>query len=119
MTSEVAGKCAFPLRRKPRRSQILVPFQGTSEWLAGTAQWLSTPQKVHQAVGLTGGEGDIAHKPGWTFQLNHYPWVLKEVEGGAIPSTDKHEVDAGPAVLEERRSMVELAAGDVGERCCG
>ena len=35
MTSEMAGKCAFPLRRKPRRSKILVPFQGTSEWLGG------------------------------------------------------------------------------------
>ena len=32
-TNKMAGKCAFPLRRKPRRSKILVPFQGTSEWL--------------------------------------------------------------------------------------
>ena len=33
MTNEMAGKCAFLLRRKPRRSKILVAFQGTSEWL--------------------------------------------------------------------------------------
>ena len=33
MNSEMAGKLAFPLWRKPRRSKILVPFQGTSEWL--------------------------------------------------------------------------------------
>ena len=31
MTSETAGKCSFPLRRRPRRSKILVPFQGTGE----------------------------------------------------------------------------------------
>ena len=34
MTSEMAGKCAFPRATEPRRSKILVPLQGTGEWLA-------------------------------------------------------------------------------------
>jgi len=38
MTNETTCKSAFPLRRKPRRSYIPVPFQGTSEWLRG--MWL-------------------------------------------------------------------------------
>jgi len=39
MGNRMAGKCAFPLRRKPRRSKILVSFQGTREWLGALGRF--------------------------------------------------------------------------------
>src|SRR4030067_1228538 len=46
MTCEIGGKGAFFQRRKPRRSKILVPFQGTSEWL-GAAHRRTVPPQHH------------------------------------------------------------------------
>ncbi len=37
MTSETGGSCAFPLRRKLRRLEILESIQGISEWLGAPA----------------------------------------------------------------------------------
>ena len=51
MAFGMAGKCAFPLRRKPRRSKSLVPFQGTREWLGGTpGGWRQADHSVCEAM---------------------------------------------------------------------
>ena len=47
----MAGKCVFPLRRKPRRSKILVPFQGTSE-LLGRTESMGIPGPGRTAFGI-------------------------------------------------------------------
>ncbi len=69
MTSDMAGKCAFPMRRKPRRSKILATFEGTREWYG-----------IERIIAEL-GDGFLLTTDGPTAEGNDCPDALNHHEG--------------------------------------
>ena len=112
MTSDTAGKWAFPLRRKPRRSKILVPFQGATEWFgapvrAGLGPFISATQPLaHLNVGIIlCPEQKVIDVTVWRQGLSSYDTVAED--WGAGDNVDSKSISTqsvgrgeDPAVLE-------------------
>ena len=101
MTSVLAGKYAFPLRRKPRRSMILVSFLGTRERIGSAARRQCCLQKPDHLVGPPCGERHIAHGTSSLGTRDDNSRVLKEIERRTISAAHKHEMNPCPALTRE------------------
>lgn len=72
--------------------------------------------QANDLIRLAGGKGNIPHRPHFPFEGDHNPGIFQEVERGAVPFPDEHEVDACTSHAHGGRYLVEAAVFNIVQR---